>query len=406
MSGAPIAQLVELRTFNPQVVGSSPTGGTYRGRVTRSETHDAGHRPAAIVRVLCPDGTTRVEPTIADALAGAADDDVVWVDLSDPAAEDLDEVARRLGPGIDLHPLLREDVFDTRRRPKIDRFDDHVFLDLVDVATRPAAEVDPEWFSGRNVVQLPGGEVLTVDAISAIVFDRRVITVRAGACSLDLEVVDRRWREAGRSRRDGPGLIVHSLLDLVVDHLVEVTTMLDADVDEVEQLVVETGASRSVVQGRAFMLRKATSLVRRVAMPTREVVGQVLRRDGRGFLTDHVADDNIPYLHDVNDHVVRVSETLDALRDELTSILELNMSLQDTELNQVMKKLSAWAAVIAVPTAVTGYFGQNVPYPGYDSTAGFVVSSVVPSVPSSVEVESSSESASGPYSLLVPGETV
>ena len=377
MSDAPIAQLVELRTFNPQVVGSSPTGGTYRGRVTRSEKHDAGHRPAAVVRVLCPDGTTRVAPTIADALAGGGDDDVVWVDLSDPAAEDLDEVARRLGPGLDLHPLLREDVFDTRRRPKIDRFDDHVFLDLVDVATRPAAEVDPEWFSGRNVVQLPGGEVLTVDAVSAIVFDRRVITVRAGACSLDLEVIDRRWREAGRSRRDGPGLIVHSLLDLVVDRLVSVTTMLDADVDEVEQLVVETGASRSVVQSRAFMLRKATSLVRRVAMPTREVVGQVLRRDGRGFLTDHVADDNIPYLHDVGDHVVRVSETLDALRDELTSILELNMSLQDTELNQVMKKLSAWAAVIAVPTAVTGYFGQNVPYPGYDSPAGFVASSVL-----------------------------
>jgi magnesium transporter len=82
-----------------------------------------------------------------------------------------------------------------------------------------------------------------------------------------------------------------------------------------------------------------------------------------------------PLYADLYDHVLRASEWTESLRDMITTIFETNLSLQDARLNTVMKKLTGWAAIIAVPTAITGYFGQNVPYPGFQSTAGFVASS-------------------------------
>lgn len=291
-------------------------------------------------------------------------DAIVWVDLVAPTESRLVEVLRQLGLGDDLHPVLREDVFSDRRRPKIRRFDDHVFLDLVDVRTATSGDVGPAHPAGATG--------LVHSAISAILFRDRVITVRWDRRGFDPDELAEQWSTSERGRRDGAGFVLHHLLDIVVDHIVEVTEALEVDVDELEQRVVDRGADRSGVQADAFAIRKTASAVRRVSVATREVVGQVLRRDGRGFLTDHISDESIPYLHDVGDHVIRVSESLDALRDELTAMLELNMSLQDAELNQVMKKLSAWAAIIAVPTAVTGYFGQNIPYPGFGEASGLV----------------------------------
>lgn len=330
--------------------------------------------PVQTVRVLRADGRTDTVGSIGEALDTRGDGDVVWVDLVDPSVEMLDEVADALGPRVELHPLLLEDVFAARRRPKVDRFDDHVFLDLVEVTTRSNGEGDPAGDRRhRSALPLAGGERLTIGAVSAIVHHDRFITIRGTGTLPGITRIVDDWSLAEPARRDGPGLVVYTLLDLIVDAVVSATEVLESDVDELEQSVIESGVLRTGIQADAFAVRKATSLVRRVAVPTREAVGQVLRRDGRGFLAAGIAEDNVPYLHDVHDHVVRVSESLDALRDELTSVLELNMALQDNELNQVMKKLSAWAAIIAVPTAVTGYFGMNVPYPGFSAPVGFVL---------------------------------
>lgn len=339
---------------------------------------EVGTGPVQTVRVLRADGRADTVGSVGEALAAPARGDVVWVDLVDPSVDSLDAVADALVPGIDLHPLLLEDVFAARRRPKITRSDDHVFLDLVEVTTRANGEGDPTGDRRyRSGLPLSGGERLTVGAVSAIVFADRFITVRGAGTLPGITRILDEWRAAEPQRRDGPGLVIYTLLDLVVDGVVAATEVLEEDVDELEQKVIDHGVQRAGIQAEAFAVRKATSSVRRVAVPTREAVGQVLRRDGRGFLTSGISEENVPYLHDVHDHVVRVSESLDALRDELTSVLELNMALQDNELNQVMKKLSAWAAIIAVPTAVTGYFGQNIPYPGFSEPWGFAQSVVL-----------------------------
>jgi magnesium transporter len=101
----------------------------------------------------------------------------------------------------------------------------------------------------------------------------------------------------------------------------------------------------------------------------REVVNTLLRRD-----LEVVPEEMTPYFQDVYDHVLRATEWTESLRDVVTSLQESRIAIQGNHLNQVMKKLTGWAAIIAVPTAVTGFYGQNVPYPGYQKHWGFVVS--------------------------------
>jgi len=101
----------------------------------------------------------------------------------------------------------------------------------------------------------------------------------------------------------------------------------------------------------------------------REVVNTLMRRDVK-----LVTEEMTPYFQDVYDHVLRATEWTESLRDLVSTILETNLTLQGNRLNEVMRGLTAWAAILAVTTAITGFYGQNVPYPGFGREWGFVVS--------------------------------
>jgi magnesium transporter len=101
----------------------------------------------------------------------------------------------------------------------------------------------------------------------------------------------------------------------------------------------------------------------------REVVNSLMRRD-----LQLVTDEMTPYFQDVYDHVLRATEWTESLRDLVTTILETNITLQGNRLNVITKKVTSWAAIIAVPTAITGWYGQNVPYPGFASPSGVITS--------------------------------
>ncbi len=103
----------------------------------------------------------------------------------------------------------------------------------------------------------------------------------------------------------------------------------------------------------------------------REVVNTLLRQD-LGVVTDAMQ----PYYHDIYYHVLRATEWTESLRDLVTSIVETNLTQQSNRMNMIMKKVTSWAAIIAVPTAITGYFGQNLPYPGFGKDSGLWFSSV------------------------------
>jgi magnesium transporter len=166
---------------------------------------------------------------------------------------------------------------------------------------------------------------------------------------------------------------VHGLLDVVVDSHFEAVQALDDEMEDLEDDLFDDRAISGQVQRRTYEIRKDLVQLRRVILPMREVVNGVLR---------HRRDVGAPreldsWYDDLYDHVLRASEWTESLRDMITAIFETNLSLQDARLNNVVKKLTAWAAIIAIPTAITGYYGQNVPYPGFGKEWGFVASVVV-----------------------------
>jgi magnesium transporter len=268
----------------------------------------------------------------------------VWLDLCDPTPDDFAMIAEEFG----LHALALEDAGSERQRPKLDRYRTHLFLSAYAVGSDPA--------SGALVV----GE------IAAFITRSALITVRKSR-SLDIDEVVARWDDSPDLAKEGVGYLVHGLLDYLVDGHFAAVQQLDDRMEEVEDLLFEDArdAIRSVQRG-SFELRKDLVRLRRVVLPMREVVNTLLRRD-----LHVVSEPLMPYYQDVYDHVLRATEWTESLRDMVTSIMETNLTIQGNRMNLIMKKVTSWAAIIAVPTAVTGFYGQNVPYPGFSTHVGF-----------------------------------
>ena len=273
---------------------------------------------------------------------------LVWLDLDAPSLEDLEVLVEELG----LHPLAVEDAVHEHQRPKLDRYEDHLFLSSY------VADIDP------TTAQL------TTHEVDAFVTERALVTVRRRP-EVRVEELLARW--------DGSGLpvtsvahLLHGLLDFVVDGHFQAVQVLDEALDDLESVLFDARPRSRELQKRSFEIRKSLVLLRRVVLPMREVVNTLLRRDLQ------VVDEQMqPYFQDVYDHVLRATEWTESLRDLVSTILETNLTLQGNRLNEVMRNLTSWAAILAVTTAVTGFYGQNVPYPGFGEHSGFVSSVVV-----------------------------
>jgi magnesium transporter len=281
-------------------------------------------------------------------------DCLVWADICGPNEHDLTQLAEELS--LDQHAV--EDALALHERPKAQRYATHLFM------TTYAIRYDPKTHEGG------------ASRISAFSLPRGFVTVRLDPL-FDIEEVVRRWDDNSDLMKFGTRALIHGLLDVIVDGYFEAVQALDDAVESIEdELFDERQEVIADLQRRTFALRKAMVRIRRAILPMREVVNTVMRR-----ATDDLQSTELgPYYQDLYDHVLRAAEWTESLRDMLSSIFETNLSLSDTRMNLVMKKLTSWAAIIAVPTAITGYFGQNVPYPGFGHRSGFVESLVLMAV--------------------------
>jgi len=307
---------------------------------------------------------------------------LVWVDICDPDSPQLKELARELT----LDPLAVEDAVSREGRAKATRYSTYTFLTTFATAMRAeggtALPASAELSSaesesgGASVSQQDSPEeadsVLVVMRVSAFVLDRGIVTIRHGS-DFDMDEVVRRWEDNGNLLKLGVGALVYGLLDYVVDGHFDAVQALDDSIETLEDGLFDDRAVSREVQRRTYRIRKDLVELRRVVLPMREVINSVLRH--RRDLNAPAELD--PWYDDLYDHVLRASEWTESLRDMITTVFETNLSLQDARLNTVMKKLTSWAAIIAVPTAVTGFFGQNVPYPGFGDESGFIFSCVV-----------------------------
>jgi magnesium transporter len=268
---------------------------------------------------------------------------VVWFDLCAPSEEEMGLLRDELG----LHELAIEDAFSERQRPKVDRYPTHLFLSVY-------------------AVRYDRHEIRTCE-VDVFVTRNVLVTVRESE-DYSLDGVERRWDSAPTLATAGVGFLLHGLLDDVVDGHYAAAQQLDDDIEALEDRIYE---EKPHVGRKALQLRRALVRLRRVALPMREVLGSLLHRE-------HALVDDVmtPYYLDVKDHALFTAELTESMRELVTNLREAEVAVQGNRLNSIMKKVTSWAAIIAVPTAISGYYGMNIPYPGFGQKWGFWVSTL------------------------------
>ncbi len=253
----------------------------------------------------------------------------VWIGLYEPTAEEFDSLARE----FHLHPLAVEDAIEAHQRPKVEVYGDMVFLVL-----KTARYVDPE-------------EVIELGELLVFVGNDYLITVRHGEGSALKQVRDDLEHDQAKLKC-GPGAVLHAILDRVVDDYAPAIDGLENDIDEVEAELFSEG--RSNPAQRVYRLQREVLAFRRAAAPLVDPLDRIAAGQ-----YDQVHPEIRNYFRDVNDHLIRVRDQLDAMRDLLASSLQANLAQVSVRQNDDVRKISAWVAIIAVPTMLAGIYGMN-----------------------------------------------
>ena len=275
----------------------------------------------------------------------------VWLGLYEPTPEEFESVRRE----FDLHELAVEDAIKAHQRPKLERYGESLFVVL-----KTARYVDD-----KEVVEF--GEILLFVGATFLV------TVRHGEAS-GLQQV----RQSLEARQDflrlGPSAVLHAIVDRVVDDYVPVIRGVEEDIEEVEEQVFSLDRTNPVE--RIYYLKREVLEFRRATAPLLTPLMQLSTQP-----LPHVGSEVRPYFRDVYDHLLRINEQIDAFRDLLTSVLEANLTRVSVRQNEDMRKISAWVAMVAVPTMIAGIYGMNfehmpeLSHPlGYPIILGLIVS--------------------------------
>ncbi|MFI0480454.1 magnesium and cobalt transport protein CorA [Actinomadura sp. 9N215] len=301
----------------------------------------APHRDSAVIDwAAYIDGHRASTGTVADAVRLirdgrlTADGDsagFVWVGLHEPSAAELTELAEVFG----LHPLAVEDAINAHQRPKLERYDDVHFVVMKTVG---------------YVSSGPGGaEIVETGEIMIFCGPDFVVTVRHGAHGALGPVRGDLEKDPARLAL-GPAAVLHAVADRVVDGYVSVAEAVMEDIDEVEEAVFSperTDESRSI-----YRLKREVIQLKRAVGP---LAGPLRHLTGRRFVPAEIKE----YLRDVEDHLTRVREQVEAYDELLNPILQAHMTQVTVADNKDMRKISAWGAIFMVPTAIAGIYGMN-----------------------------------------------
>jgi magnesium transporter len=265
--------------------------------------------------------------TLRDSVDGT--EDFVWVGMHKPSAVELNRVADVFA----LHPLAVEDALKAHQRPKLERYDDSLFLVLKTL-----------WYVDED-------DAVETGEINLFVGRNFVISVRHGeGTELHTARMDLESRTAVLGH--GPSAVVYAICDRVVDGYAAVALSLEEDVDEVEQSVFSP--TRSQDSKRIYVLKRELAEMRRAVNPLREP----MKRFATGSVP-LVRQESAPFFRDVADHLVRVSESIETLDSLLSTAFDAHLAQLSLQQNEDMRKISAWVAIAAVGTLVAGVYGMN-----------------------------------------------
>lgn len=271
-------------------------------------------------------------PAISD-LAGLRDatSNLLWVDVSDPTSQDFDDIAREFS----LHPLAIEDCRHRHQRPKVEEYTGYYFIVVYEVsvsAEQPLVLRELNIFLGKDFL----------------------ITVHSEAISA-VATAERLWRGWADLADRGTGLLAYLLIDAIVDDYMPLLDTISDHLDELEVQIFEELRPESLRE--IFLIKKQLLFLRRAVTPLRDVFNTLLRREQQVFSRETTV-----YFQDVFDHLIRVADTIDTLRDLLGSTMDAYLSIAGNRMNMVMKRLTAISTLLMSVTLIAGIYGMNFTY--------------------------------------------
>jgi magnesium transporter len=280
-----------------------------------------------IIRRSTGDGLKEISRNDARDLLSRGDA-ALWLHFDSPNEEEL----RFLQENLKIHHLTLEDVIHQNQRPKIDCFEDYVYLAIHPLQRKGKWEIEPaelDLLLGRNWI----------------------VSVHYGSLPGIIEKSQLHERIPPALKR-GTDFLLYTLVDLVVDSYFPLMDDMEDQIDGLEdQLVL---VANSVDMGNLLSLKRSLVHIRRAVTPQREVLNQLTRHD-----FPFVRPENLVYFRDVYDHLIRITEELDSLRDILSSLLEIHLAAISNQLNVTMKRLTAYGTILIVITAIAGIYGMN-----------------------------------------------
>ncbi|MFJ9905703.1 magnesium and cobalt transport protein CorA [Streptomyces sp. NPDC101152] len=263
-------------------------------------------------------------------------DGFVWLGLHEPTDDEFAGIAEL----FDLHPLAVEDAVEAHQRPKLERYGDTLFA-----VFKTVCYVEHEQLTATS-------EVVNTGEIMVFVGEDFVITVRHGMHG-SLGPLREGLEADPRQLAKGPAAVLHAIADHVVDDYLNVTDAVQADIDQVEADVFAENGARAD-PGRIYQMKRELLELKRAVVPLTRPIEDLATRPIR------VVDPEIQaYFRDVLDHLMRAKEQIAAFDELLNSILQAHLAQVTVAQNEDMRKITAWAAVIAVPTMVCGVYGMN-----------------------------------------------
>lgn len=300
----------------------------------RMDTAATPANPACVINCAWYDGDGRRQDLPLDQLSEKLAENApgfAWVGLYEPA----ETVLRQLQEELELHPLAVEDARNAHQRPKVEAYGDTLFL-----AVHTAQMVDGKIRYGET---------------HAFLGTRFLLTVRHGG-SLSYSFVRGRMEREPELLRVGPAMAMYAVLDYIVDNYAPIVDEHRDTLHTLERDIFSDTYRRAIVV-RLYDLKRDLTYMRVAVSPLQDVLAQLMRSQaGQGQL---VPEGVRIYLRDVHDHVLRINDAIDTLRDMLGTALSVNLSLVTLAQGETVKRLGAWAALLAAPTLVTSWYGMN-----------------------------------------------
>ena len=269
-------------------------------------------------------------------------DQFVWIGLHEPSEETLSQVQTEFG----LHDLAIEDAHHAHQRPKFEIYGDTVFVVLRTAQMNAERHIEfgeTHFFLGKNFI----------------------VTVRHGSTVSYADVRSRCERMPSLLSK-GQGFVLYAVMDFIVDHYYPVVDEMEQELQNLEETIFKAKPSKQTTE-QIYQLKRELLEVKRATVPLIEICSRLARYDNI-----YISEETKPYFRDVYDHVVRINETIENTRELLNTAMEANFALISILQNDVSKKFAGWAAIIAVPTMVAGFYGMNFKFmPQADWGFGF-----------------------------------